>query len=234
MTESQKAPETESDKQTRQMSMDDLRLNVGDELRMQIAGALDNTHYPVRYVGALKGESFITTLPLVEGQVIWMRPAGKYIFRTLAGKYAYAFTTQLIKAHTEPYPYAHFACPKMVQARQVRRSYRLSLRLPVTIQNTEASPVQAALRDLSLNGALLESAAPLGAVGDNLGFELPISLAEVKSQLKLSATIRNSEEVSQRTDKPLIHSGVEFSPLSNDDSLLLHYFIDHQVAERVS
>ncbi len=43
---------------------DMLRLNVGDTLHMQIANSQDETQYGVRYLGALRGQSLMPTLPV--------------------------------------------------------------------------------------------------------------------------------------------------------------------------
>jgi hypothetical protein len=207
-----------------------LRLNVGDTLHMRLAGGIDGTQYGVRYLGGLRGHSLMTTLPLVDGDPIWMRPGASYIFRTLSGMYVYAFTSKVLKARSKPYPYAHFAYPAMVQARQVRRAARVRLSLPALARRADGGAVAVTLRDLSLNGVLIESADHLGAVGDTLELELPIALDEVNKRMKLAATLRNCAGVSAEGCSPPLRAGLEFGRLGNDDLLLLHYFIDHQIA----
>jgi c-di-GMP-binding flagellar brake protein YcgR len=204
-----------------------LHLNVGDSLHMQIADAQDETQYSIRYLGALKGQSLMTTIPTVSGEAMWMKYGGKYIFRTLVGMYVYAFTSKVIKARAKPFAYAHFIYPESVHRRQVRRAARVKLNLPTLVRRPDGSQVAATLRDLSLIGVLVESGDKLGSVGDNLRVEFPIALDEVDKHLTLDATLRNSTGPDAGTP---LRAGLEFNRLSNDDTLLLHYFIDHQIA----
>lgn len=212
---------------------DMLRLNVGDTLHMQIAGTLDDTQYSVRYLGGLRGQSLMTTLPIVDGDPIWMRPGGGYILRALSGMYVYAFTTKVLKARSKPYPYAHFAYPESVQMRQVRRATRVKLNLPILVRRPDGKEIPATLQDLSLNGVLIEIAETLGMIGDDMDVELPIALDEVNKHLRLNATLRNSASLGNGPEKAPLRAGLEFGRLSNDDTLLLHYFIDHQIAMQV-
>jgi c-di-GMP-binding flagellar brake protein YcgR len=204
---------------------DMLRLNVGDTLHMQVVGTADDTQYGVRYLGALRGVSFMTTLPVVNGEAIWMKPGGSYIFRTLSGMHVYAFTAKVIKSRAKPFPYAHFAYPETVRTRQVRRAARVKLNLPTLVRRADGDQVAASLRDLSLNGVLVEANESLGSVGDSLRVEFPVALDEVNKRLSIDATLRNS---TARDDGIPLRAGLEFGRLSNDDLLLLHYFIDHQ------
>ncbi len=209
---------------------DRLRLNVGDILHIQIAGSQDETQYSVRYLGALKGQSLMVTLPLVNGEPIWMKPGGSYIFRTLSGMHVFAFTTKVLKARSKPFAYAHFTYPTALQARQVRRAARVKLNLPIMVRRPDGQQVAATLLDLSLIGLLLEASEPLGAIGDSLDIELPIALDEVNKRLSLKVTLRNSASLGTGPEKAPVRAGLEFGRLDNDDTLLLHYFIDHQIA----
>ncbi len=206
---------------------DMLRLNVGDTLHMQIANSQDETQYGVRYLGALRGQSLMTTLPVVDGEAIWMKPGGSYIFRALSGMHVYAFTTKVIKARSKPFPYAHFVYPETVRTRQVRRAARVKLKLPTLVRRADGTQVAATLRDLSLNGVLVEANDSLGSLGDNLRVEFPIALDEVNKRLAIDATLRNSTALE---DGAPLRAGLEFGRLGNDDTLLLHYCIDHQIA----
>jgi hypothetical protein len=209
---------------------DMLRLAVGDTLHIQTVGLQDETQYSVRYLGALKGHSLMTTLPVIDGDPMWMKPGGSYIFRTLSGMHVYAFTSKLLKARATPYPYAHFAYPVSLQARQVRRATRVKLNLPTLVRRPDGQQIAATLHDLSLNGVLLEAGDSIGAIGDSLEIEFPIALDEVNKHLTLSASLRNCASIGVGNEKLPVRAGLEFGRLNNDDTLLLHYFIDHQIA----
>lgn len=202
-----------------------IHLKVGDILQMQPLGTIDTTHYSVRFMGGLKGQSLMTTLPVIDRQGLWMRPGGEYIFRVLSGRHIYAFVSRLIKARAHPYPYAHFTWPDDIEAKKVRRSPRIGLHLESTAQKADGSEQPVTLLDLSLQGAQVEAGAPLGIAGDRLRIALPLHLAEANRKLTLDAHIRNIAE----GEPP--RYGLEFEPLADEDQLLLHFFIDYQIAE---
>jgi c-di-GMP-binding flagellar brake protein YcgR len=218
--------------QNQTLDMDALHLKVGDTLHMQIADALDETQYSVRYLGGLKGESIMTTLPVIDGVALRMRPGGNYIFRALTGMHVYAFSTKVIKARSKPFNYAHFEYPENVLTRQVRRAARVRLNLPTRVSGPDGHEVEALLQDLSLNGVLLQTPTAIGAIGALVHVELPVSLDEIDKHLTLSATVRNSAVIGKNPESSHVRYGLEFGRLSNDDTLLLHYFIDHESAKQ--
>ena len=207
------------------VDFDSIRLKVGDILQMQPAGTAEAAHYAVRYMGALKGGSLLTSLPIVDSEGLWMRYNGEYIFRVLSGSHIYAFVSRLIKARAHPYPYAHFSFPDKVEARRVRRSPRIKMNLVTRAQKADGSSLPITLLDLSLHGALLEADGPLGAAGDTVRITLPSFVTESNRQLSLGADIRN---VIAGTPPKY---GLEFHRLADDDVLQLHFFIDFQIAE---
>lgn len=207
------------------VSFDSIRLKVGDSMQMQPHGTADNTHYSVRYMGGLQGTSIITSVPVIDHQGMWMRPNGEYIFRILSGSHIYAFIARLIKARAHPYDYAHFTYPDKVDAKRIRRSPRISLNLDSTAMKTDGSEVAVTFLDLSLHGAQVEAASSIGVTGDKVSVILPIYLTEVNRKLTLSGHIRNVNP-----GDPARY-GLEFDALSDDDRLLLHFFIDYQIAE---
>lgn len=207
------------------VSFDDIRLKVGDALQMQPLDTVDRTHYRVRYIGAVHDASLLTTLPRIDQEGLWMRPNGKYVFRLLAGDYVYAFIAKVVMARAHPYPYAHFTIPESVQARRVRSAPRIELRLDSEAELADGTHVPITLLDLSLHGALVETRATLGETGATLAVTLPIYLSELNRKLALAATVRN------RTEGERPRYGLEFGTLAADEAMLLHFFIDHLVAE---
>ncbi|NTV95587.1 MAG: flagellar brake protein [Thiobacillus sp.] len=205
-----------------------IRLNVGDSLHMQAVGTADQAHYPVRYMGGVADASLLTTLPLIDREPMWMRFNGEYIFRGLAGKYIYAFVAKLIKARAHPYPYAHFSWPETVEVRLVRRSPRIKVNLAGRCEKAGGATLPLSFIDLSLHGAMVEAGEPLGEIGEAVRITVPILLSEVNRELSLAADIRSVAGGEES------RYGLEFHRLADDDVLLLHYFIDHQIAEAVT
>ena len=221
-----------ADKDMDTLAFDQLPLQVGDVLRLTSnddgAGAM---HYTVQFIGALQGKGLITSLPVAGNKGAWMPPGGSYVVRVLSGTHAYAFTSQVLRARASPYPHVHFQYPAVVQARKVRQSLRVSMNLGIEIVDDGGggNSLPATLLDLSMHGARLETAESL--VGDQVQLTLPIKLDEADNSLRLRARVRNLKGKGESGMGQPLRLGVEFEKLEKPDALLLHYFIDHAIAE---
>jgi len=209
------------------VGFEQMRLQIGEVLRIspQEAGT-PQVHYAVQYIGGLSGKGFITTLPVSGDKLLWMPPGSLYVMRVLCGTHAYAFTSQVIRARATPYPHVHFRYPATVQARKVRKSLRVGMHLAVELV-AGGNTLAATLLDLSMHGARIEADTPVE--GDTVELVLPIRLDEADSRLRLAARVRNRQGA--EGNAPSRRLGLEFDKLAEQDALLLHYFIDHAVAE---
>ena len=211
-----------------EINFESMGLRVGTRLFMRPLDAEgEQRRYQVEYVGALRGKSFLVTLPLANGKGVWMPSGQGFTFHVMEGMHVYAFTSYVLRARNDPGLYVHFAWPTRIESRQVRKSYRVNLRLPVAVEGS-AGRQEVLLLNLSMTGGLLQAPAGLWQDGDKLSLALPVELEEASSQLSLSAEVRNQVE------KPegMAHYGVEFAALPQNDALLLHYYIDHAIATR--
>ncbi len=204
------------------VGFDRIGLGIGSMLRLH-AQEPDARHYHVQLIGLYRDKGFITTLPVSGDKELWMTPGSTYVFHVLAGTHVHAFTSQVMIARAHPYPHVHFEYPAGMQSQKVRKSHRVRMALDVLLSGTGGAEPQARVVDLSLNGALLELAAPVE--GDTLRMTLPIHLDEAQKDLSIEAAIRN-REAPGKAGRPW-RIGVEFGDISEQDRLLLHYFIDH-------
>jgi c-di-GMP-binding flagellar brake protein YcgR len=211
------------------LSFEEIGLRVGTQLYMRCQDpGIVPTRYQVEYIGAIKGKSLLATLPLLNGKGILMPVGQEFVFHAVEGMYVYAFTSQVLRPRNSPVPYVHFAYPSRIDARQVRKSYRVRMRLPVTVACGDAR-CDTVLLDLSMTGALLEARTDAWREGDALSLLLPVALEEASSKLTLTARVRNRVE----KQGGQAHYGVEFAELPQNDALLLHYYIDHAIAVRI-
>jgi hypothetical protein len=212
------------------VNFDEMPLRPGEQMRLtsQDPGASIG-HYAVRYIGALPGEGLITTLPVAGDKGVWMPPGAGYVVRVLSGTHVYAFTTRVIRARATPYPHVHFQYPGEVQARKVRQSLRVGMHLNMEVVDEAGRPQPATLLDLSLHGARLETGAPPD--GERVRLNLLVQLEEAQDRLSLPARVRNQQSGDLPGQGQVTRLGVEFEPLEKREALLLHYFIDHAIAE---
>ncbi len=209
------------------LRFEDMGLRVGASLSMRSANAnADATRHRVEFIGAVRGKSLLVTLPLVNGKGLWLPQGQQYVFHTVEGMHAYAFTGDVLRARNSPLPYVHFSYPTRIDARQVRSAYRVKLRLPVVV-TSPAGQRDALLLDLSMSGALLEMADAGWQDGEAVSLIVPVELQEASSQVTLAAVVRNRIEPFAGG---ATRYGVEFAGLPQNDALLLHYYIDHAIA----
>ena len=212
------------------VGFEQIPLRIGELIRLTPEEpAKPDEHHTVQYIGALPGKGLITSLPVFGDKGLWMPPGTAYVMRILSGTHVYAFTTQVIRARATPYPHVHFQYPMEVQARKVRRSLRVGMNLAVEIIDAGGRTLPTTLLDLSLHGARLECRMPLE--GEEIQLVLPVQLEEAENRISLQARVRNQKAVEKAGLGQVVRLGVEFERLAKSDALLLHYFIDHAIAE---
>jgi len=210
----------------------DMALRGGAMLQLNHEGGGGPTRFMVRYIGVIAGVSFLTTLPRRDDGVVWVPPGSQVTFRVLSGTDAYAFTTTALRAHTRPSPYAHFVIPETVRRRPVRRDLRVETRLPVAVEWGDGGRSPAVMLDLSRQGAILELGGLVATPGDAVRVELPLALPELSRTLHLPAVVRNCSGHAESAEQGSFRYGIEFDPLPEQEAILLHYYIDHLIAEQ--
>ncbi|MBI4808084.1 MAG: flagellar brake protein [Nitrosomonadales bacterium] len=204
-----------------EMGFDAIKLFPGAVVQLQALTEGSHTRHEVRFIGHIKDKSLLLTLPFHEGTGMWLQPGKPFIMRGFNGIHAYAFSSQVIRAHTNPFPYVHFSWPRAVECQIVRHSLRVNVSMPANVTLPDGTSTVTAMLDLSVSGTMLNSPAELGAVGDHLkvGFTLDMDSNEVK--LELEAIIRN---INQEANGSGYRIGIGFEHVSLHDGMVLHYF----------
>ena len=190
---------------------------------MQSLADVAQVHHKVRFIGFIKDKSLLVTLPFRNGERMWMEEGQAFILRGFDGKHAYAFTAQVIRARAHPFTYLHFSWPGKVECRLVRHSLRVAVSLPASLSQAGGTPVAVTMLDLSASGIMLDSPVETGAVGDHVQLGFAVDYEGNAMNLSLSAEIlkiyRKENEAGSRI-------GLEFENISQNDGLILHYFIN--------
>ncbi|OGV73826.1 MAG: hypothetical protein A3B82_03650 [Methylophilales bacterium RIFCSPHIGHO2_02_FULL_57_10] len=206
-----------------EVGFETLRLYPGATMQIQSLAYGLQAHHGVKFIGFIKDKSILVTLPFQDGKEMWMQIGHAYTLRGFNGKYAYAFTAKVIRAHTHPFPYVHFSWPHSVERKLVRHSLRVAVSLQANVSRSDSTSVVAALLDLSASGAMLDSPDTLGALGDHIQIGFAVDFAENSMNMNISATICN---VHKKEDGTGFHTGLVFKDVSQNDGLILHYFIN--------
>lgn len=206
-----------------EMSFESLRLYPGAVMQIQSSAGGTQARHGVKFIGFIEGNSILVTLPFLDGTGLWMKIKQSFVVRGFNGKYAYAFTAQVIRARARPFPYVHFSWPRSVECRLVRQSLRVAASLPANVSRSDNTSVAAGFIDLSVSGAMLDSPEALGAIGDQIQIGFAVDFAGNAMNLNISATILN---VHQKDDGASFQTGLGFKDISQNDGLILHYFIN--------
>lgn len=210
------------------MNFDAIKLYPGAVMQLQAKeeGAL--ARHEVKFIGFIKDKCLLTTLPVKDEQGLWMRIGKVYVIRGFNGIHAYAFSSQVLRAHTHPFPYVHFSWPQKVECQLVRHSLRVNALLPANIVLADGSAVTAMTQDFSVSGTMLDSPAELGAVDDHIKIEFTVGIDDNAVPLNLQAIIRN---INKKDDGTGYRVGIAFENVTQNDGLALHYFT-HTLAQR--
>ncbi|TNC99781.1 MAG: hypothetical protein FD121_7 [Gallionellaceae bacterium] len=207
------------------MGLDTLKLYPGAVMQLQALTDGAHARHEVRYIGFVKDKSLLVTLPFLEGKGLWMQEGQTFVVRGFNGIYAYAITTQVIRARSHPFPYIHFSWPVKVECQVVRHSLRVAVSLPAKVTLSDVSPVAVTMLDLSVSGAMLDSPVELGAVGAHPNIEFAVDFEGRTMDLNLPTIIHNS---SKKPDGSGFHVGIKFENVSQNDGLILFYFTHTQ------
>ena len=213
-----------------EMGFDAIKLYPGAVVQLQAMADGSHARHEVRFIGHIKEKSLLLTLPFHEGTGMWLQPGKPFIMRGFNGIHAYAFSSQVIRAHSNPFPYVHFSWPHKVECQLVRHALRVDVALPASIVLPDGNTLEATMQDLSVAGSMLESAVELGAVNDHLKIRFSLDIQDEVVNLNLSAIIRN---IKRNADDACFRTGIGFESISQNDGLALHYYTNMLAQQRL-
>ncbi len=210
--------------QSVKLTFDALKLFQGATMYIQPQSEGSRTRHKVGFIGLIKGRSLLVTLPFENGKGMWLQPGQTFVVRGFNGIYAHAFSTQVIRPRAHPFAYIHFSWPREVDCQLVRKSLRVEVALPASVTLPGSNPVAVTMLDLSAPGSMLDSSAALGAVGDHARIRFSVDFEGSATDLSLSAIVRN---IHKKEDGTWFRIGVGFENVSQNDALMIHYFINN-------
>lgn len=200
-------------------SLQELRLRPGTELELMDSKGNMLSH-KAQFVALFAGKSALISLLVDNTRKISLREGDSYTIKGFSGKYDFSFTSTVLQLDGAQFN-ARLSCPDSVSVKFVRSHFRVQLALPAsaTLPGMD-TPTSITINDLSVRGASILSSTPLGAVGERLQLMLPVEFDKKKSNLNLTCFIRYSTQTEHG-----LKSGVEFWETSQNDKLMLHYFV---------
>jgi len=217
---------------TSQCTLDQLQLHIGDRLQLELLTDSTRSHYYTVLVGYVPGHSVMLRTPLVQNLPIPIREGEPVLVRTFSGRHASTFESTVVRVCRTPFPYLHLGYPATVQRTLIRGALRVRVSIPGTISNPqqqeETHPAAMSVADLSVSGALIESAQALGDAGDaiEIAFRFVVEPNNYEVKLVTGARIQSVRKTRAAQGAGDIHvHGVRFNRLHATESLLLQSYI---------
>ncbi len=215
------------------MNFDDIGLKIGDVLQIEICNHL-GSRYPVRLIGLNPNHGFIISSPKnTEGNLMFLKEGQDIIIRFAALNSVVAFNTQVLEDRTRPYPHVHIAIPPEIESVEVRKAIRVQLALAATVINedTESSPINMRITDLSFMGARLEGQEEIGQKGETLSVTMVLKVDEydytvtVLGQIVSEGTnfVKHPETDEEQAEG--LFFGIKFAEIDAEDAAPLHAYV---------
>jgi c-di-GMP-binding flagellar brake protein YcgR len=209
-----------------EVSLKSLKLRAGMFLQTQRMEK-NSPDYEAQFLGAI-GEKCLMVVPVGTFSIKTGMKAGEtFVIRGFTGQYDFHFVSRVIQAFDftfrEPaYAYAVLSYPEVVQARKVRNSIRIKTSLPATATARGAGPAPVTVLDLSVDGALVLSAEPLGANGDLVSLAFSMDDDTGLAYLEILARVCHAGRAAAEEGHL---SGLLFENISAKDRLTIKEFV---------
>ena len=212
----------------RSVSLDEIKLNIGDPVQLQMQIGQTESRYYVKLIGYLKGKSVLVTAPEAGGNLFYVREGQAFVVRFFFGKNAYAFTANVTRASTIPYPHLHLSYPSHVRGLVVRSGERVSTRLICSVTPCDDAGIPAAagvITNLSVGGALLVSKTQMGKKGEHLSVKFRINIREIEFFVTVDATICSVSKDGPGGSGEEFSHGLRFEDLPSEEAIALTAYI---------
>ncbi|MEO6273163.1 MAG: flagellar brake protein [Rhodoferax sp.] len=218
---------------TKKSSIDfeDMNLQVGVRLQiMSSQSATPAVHYTT-LIGFVPGEYLLLKIPQESSA---MSEGENVIIRVFSGVSVFTFSSKVESVVTAPRAFLLLAFPSSIQKVGLRKAVRVKANLPVKIKNgpDPQNFKMATLSDISLSGALVSTARPLGTSGDliDIEFTLRDQASDRDVTINTTASIRSVQQSAGSTaDGATFHTvyshGINFHDIQAANQVILQNFV---------
>lgn len=204
------------------IGFEQFRLKSGLELEVYDATSGRLLGHRAHFVSSHVGKDVLIAIQEDDPAKLAMEVGKSYRLSGFNGKFDFSFTANVLKVDRSQFT-VQLAAPVSVSIRFVRKEKRAELALAANVLlPKQSSTVQVTVKNLSLSGASIASAKPLGAKGETITLRFPITFDNQTEDLNLVSVIRR---ISESNESLMLNTGVEFAKASRHDKLLLHYYI---------
>lgn len=211
------------------LTFDSLHLHAGTRLQILIVKDVKPVAYFSMLIGFVRDEYLIVKIPQLGKNMVSIREGEKIMVRVFSGLSVGVFNVTVMRVFLHPVYYLHVSFPDLIQGSRLRSAMRVKVDVPckVVCSNDPPLELQARLADVSMVGALVESAAEIGAENDEvqLSFTINNRFSETEIPIETRAIVRSAQAKSADEKGPIVHTyGLEFKGLRQTDELMLQNF----------
>ena len=217
-----KAEPTQAQREAGGLSLDQIKLNIGDSIQLQFQSDKEQSRCFVTLIGYLEGQGVIVTTPIINGSIMMVREGQDFVVRLFSGKSAYAFTTIAKRVTNAPYPHLHLSYPKEVRGLVVRGSSRARANIICYAAVEGGSGYACVARDISIGGALIASKDKIGEVGNKITLKFRVKVNDTEHVLTVNCQIRSVNAARATVDEaPTMLHGLSFEDVTSQDTLVI-------------
>lgn len=223
-----------------QCGFDDMKLQIGERLELELLDSRDHAPRFTRLVGYLQGQGLIVQTPLMNGMPLALREDERVLVRLFSGVKAFAFTCTVTRICTSPFPYLHLSFPHEVHGAEIRKTLRVKADLAAQLTAADKAkfplPADAVIIDLSIAGVLLEAPPGLGGKGDKvkLKFSFFVEPDNKPVDLETEAVIQSTpvrKQAGKCAAPESVQYGLSFRGLHWSEAVLLQNLVYQRLIE---
>ncbi|MYN00736.1 flagellar brake protein [Pseudoduganella sp. DS3] len=198
-------------------AFEQMNLQVGGRIQLITHRTLRPIQHFSTVIGWVKDEYMIVKIPQENGMPIAISEGDKLTVRVFSGVNVCSFSTVVQRVFLRPLMYAHVSFPNDIQGTSLRAAMRVKVDIPAQMVRDDGQHASVFITNLSVSGALIESAQPLSREGDvvQLDFTLLAPPDDRQVRINTPALIRNASVAqSQKVEgKDVFSYGVQFTGL---------------------
>ncbi|TWI66120.1 c-di-GMP-binding flagellar brake protein YcgR [Pseudoduganella lurida] len=205
-------------------TFEQMNLQVGTRLQFITHRTLKPVQHFSTVVGWVKDEYLIVRIPVEQGTPIGLYEGDKLTLRVFSGVNVCTFSTVAERIFGRPLFYVHLTFPDEIFGTSLRTAMRVKVDLPAQLKMANGDEHAGLLANLSVSGALLESAQPLPPVKEAVDVQFTLVTEPDKRQVTVMAraSIRNVSAVEPTAGTPGKYGyGLQFIDLDPSYYLML-------------
>lgn len=157
-----------SENKLQEYAFEQMNLQVGGRIQLITHRTLRPMQHFSSVIGWVRDEYMIVKIPMENNGPISITEGDKLTVRVFSGVNVCSFSTVVQRVFLRPLMYAHVAFPGEIQGTSLRAAMRVKVEIPAKMSRDDGSHASVFMVNLSVSGALIESAQPLSREGETV------------------------------------------------------------------